>query len=149
MPYHGYYRVGSAVLIGALALVGASCGPRRAKVFPVEGQVLYEGKPATGALVFLQPQADEFVGGTRPFAKVDENGGFRISTYKTADGAAAGTYRVFIFWEKRPLHGDRGEIIPLGVYGDPVMSPLVVEIKEQPNVLAPFAVTSMTPNVPN
>ncbi len=68
---------------------------------------------------------------------VDEEGVFRITTYKHGDGAPAGKYRATVYWQKRG-RGDNGETIPLGRYSEPAMSPLLVEVKEEPNALAAF-----------
>src|SRR5689334_3346285 len=88
----------SAVLaLACAACVG--CGDSRFKpVYPVRGQVLYEGKPAAGASVTFHAVSNVEDPWTKPSAEVDEDGNFVVNTYKAGDGAPAGSYEVTVIW---------------------------------------------------
>lgn len=82
------------VLAGAFL---ASC--RRANehhrplpLWPVEGQVFIDGKPAEGAVIRLHVVPVTSGQTAFPSGVVDVHGQFRISMYKTGDGAPAATY---------------------------------------------------------
>ncbi len=65
------------------------------RVYAVEGIVLFEGKPAEGARVTLYPmnsKRDRYF----PTGKVGPDGTFKLTTYRTDDGAPAGRYMVTI-----------------------------------------------------
>jgi hypothetical protein len=76
-----------------LAAVACSACSREEKVYPVEGQVLVDGKPAARVQVSFQP-----VNGTpdaaRPVGQTDEQGKFTLTTRVGGDGAPVGEYRV-------------------------------------------------------
>jgi hypothetical protein len=124
--------------MGAVALSCASCGHRREKVYPVQGKVFVDGKPATGAVVFFHPESQIFTKGDQPHGVVDGEGVFHLTTYKPKDGAPSGKYKITVFWEKKPEHGDCGEIVPLEAYADPAASPLNAEVPKATTVLEPF-----------
>src|SRR5277367_6459881 len=89
-----------AVMVAALA--GCS-GSDRKKLYPVNGAVFVQGQPAVGARVFFSPAenpADPRA--LRPFAIVDKDGAFRLTTYTAYDGAPAGDYVVIITWSEQP-----------------------------------------------
>ncbi len=65
-------------------------------VYPVRGEVFFNGKPASGAAVHFHPRDEET--GSPAFAIVDEDGSFELSTRGTNDGAEAGDYIVTINW---------------------------------------------------
>lgn len=131
--------------IGLLLTVGfLSCAkaPDHPPVFPVKGRVLYEGKPASGAVVILHSteRPDE---ASRPRARTDANGEFELSTYKTGDGGPAGTYVVTVEWKRPGDHPEQGaELLP-PIYGDPRFSPLRTTVT--PGVNAPV-VLQLTSN---
>ncbi|HBL44956.1 MAG TPA: hypothetical protein DDZ90_16355, partial [Planctomycetaceae bacterium] len=84
------------------------CGCGNSDVRPdlqtVEGRLTINGEPAAGAmLVFYPAQGEEFDSrGSRPRAKVEENGNFQVTTYQSGDGAPAGDYQVGILWFDNP-----------------------------------------------
>jgi hypothetical protein len=53
-----------------------------------------------GGLVILHPLADVELGNAKPHALADENGRFKIYTYRTDDGAPAGEYAVTVLPKK-------------------------------------------------
>jgi hypothetical protein len=70
--------------------------------------VLVDGQPAKGALVAFHP-----VGGAanaiRPVGHVDEQGLFRLTSYKQGDGAPAGEYQVTVTWFLATPSGASGD----------------------------------------
>jgi hypothetical protein len=80
----------------ALGLV-AGCGAAgRVPVFPVQGQVLFNGKPAAGAQVVFHPAGKTGSDALRPTAQVDADGKFTLTTFTSGDGAPAGEYEVTV-----------------------------------------------------
>jgi hypothetical protein len=129
---------------------GCSSPPPGEAVFPVKGQLFYNNKPATGAVVWFHPvnDLDDVTAGNpakdpRPSGIVDEQGNFELSTYGVKDGAPVGRYRVSVMWTKNKGGGDGTEenLLPPH-FMDPRQSTLpIVEVKEQPdNVLVPFRI---------
>src|SRR5262249_49594211 len=137
------FKVGTCgVLLALLAsTLSLSCsGDGRRPVFPVHGQVLFEGKPAPGALVIFHPVNDPDPRAPRPIAPVGKDGGFKPTTYATADGAPAGEYNVTVTWypdvdlqnvSKEDYREPRNGVPD--VYAKPETSGLRVEIKKEPN----------------
>jgi hypothetical protein len=111
----------------AVSLVSCAKAPNHAPVFPVKGRVLYEGRPAPGAVVILH-STDVAPNASRPHARVDANGEFELTTYRAGDGAPAGTYKVTLEWKHAGDHPEQGtELLP-PVYGDPNTSKLTVTV---------------------
>jgi hypothetical protein len=78
------------MLLGLFLLAG--CGGRGVELAPVEGVVLFDGKPIDGAGVMFQP-----VGGGRPaIGTTDSEGKFRLSTFDPGDGAIVGDHLVAV-----------------------------------------------------
>src|SRR4051794_34617537 len=92
-----------AIIGLALAIVAASACSGGKKLYPVHGQVFYDGQPATGAIVVLHPIDDESPAAIRPSGHVDDAGNLKLTSYIAAtrvahDGAPAGEYIVTIAW---------------------------------------------------
>lgn len=95
----------------AVVMVGfvLGCGTRQIgkATYPVSGTLLDSArKPATGATVILQPVIPDDRDLARPMATVGEDGSFRLTTYRTGDGAPEGEYVVTVVWpepRKSPL----------------------------------------------
>jgi hypothetical protein len=85
-------------LLSALVFASLGCGDGRKTLYPVTGEVFVDGKPAQDAFVYFIPvnEADPKV--VHPFARVDENGAFAVTTYNTGDGAPSGDYVVTFKW---------------------------------------------------
>jgi hypothetical protein len=142
------FRLRPCLLLPALLLAASCSGDGRRPVFPVRGQVLYEGKPPPGALVIFHPLNDPDPRAPRAVARVDADGNFTPTTYRTDDGAAAGEYAVTVTWvqevdnqsapkeEQRPPRN----LVP-DRYGKPETSGLRVRIEKGPNQLKPFLLT--------
>ena len=138
----------------ALALWGfvfvAGCS-RVSGFNPVEGKVLWRGKPAAGARVIFHPIL-ETPNQLQPSALVEADGSFHLKTWNPghrgdpADGAPPGEYRATIDWldfsrkaspPKDKLKGYAEDKLK-GRYADPKRSSLQVTVKEGENVLPPF-----------
>lgn len=117
-----------------LAFSVASCAkaPDRPPVYPVQGRVLYEGKPAAGAVVILH-STDEAAKASRPHARTDANGEFELTTYVAGDGAPAAAYVVTVEWKRAEDHPEQGGDLLPAVYSDPNASKLKVTVTPGPN----------------
>jgi hypothetical protein len=85
-------------------------------------------QPAAGAFVVFHAQSPAVAdaAAARPFAYVQEDGSFRLTTYAEGDGAPVGEYGVTIVWESAPRssgprirEGNSGPDRLGGRYGDP------------------------------
>ena len=134
-------RVGFvSVLVFALFLTACTNSDRK-PVFPVQGKVIYRGKPATGARVIFHPQDENGRQSPRPSAEVHPDGTFRLSTYVSQDGAPPGRYAVTIFWASAARIVDTENAGPdqlHGRYSNHKTTPIRVEIVAGANVLDTF-----------
>ena len=135
-----------------VALITASCGRAPGeKVYPVEGKVLFNGKPAAGAVVQFHPELSEqgqALDAVHPTGIVGEDGSFRLTSFGKDDGAPPGEYVVTITWPdgsqrpanigtkpKKGVHADRLK----GRYSS-AKSPIRAEIKKGNNSLPPYEI---------
>jgi hypothetical protein len=139
---HCQDRLCAVAIVGIALSALAGCGqsaPPRVPVYPVQGKVEVNGKPAAGALVLLHPKGDP----SRPPARaeVKPDGTFEASTYAPADGAAEGDYIVTVEWFKAVPKNDDFVIGPNLVpdkYSKPQTSKIEVHVAAQPNQLPPI-----------
>ena len=141
---HNTCRLCTAALSLALLTLLPACGRREKPVFPVEGQVFFQKKPAGEALVILTPkenaELEQWPTGY-PRGTVGEDGSFKISTYRNDDGAPAGVYTVTLMWLVQDERDEETRFDKLqGRYADPATSKIHVEIKSdrQGNKLDPI-----------
>jgi hypothetical protein len=79
------------LLLPALLLTAAGCGGK-GKPVKVEGFVTLDDKPLPGATVTFAP-----VGEGRPASgRTDADGSFRLTTFRSDDGALPGEYKVIV-----------------------------------------------------
>ena len=122
----------SFVLVGAflVGLPACTSGPR---TFPVKGTVMYNGKPVPKGTVLFTPMN----GGSTATGEINEDGTYRLTTYKPGDGACVGEYRVVIMAMEGPLQGDPPvappPIIP-DKYSSLALSDLKATVQEGDNV---------------
>jgi hypothetical protein len=91
------YRLPLVLLLPlAVGLAGCSAGSNREPVFPVQGEVLFQGQPATGAQVVFHPVGNNSLTAVRPSGQVDSTGKFTLTTHAAGDGAPAGDYAVTV-----------------------------------------------------
>jgi hypothetical protein len=140
-----WFRVLRCTLVVGSVLLSTSCNSKveRPELFPVQGQLFLEKRPAHKASLFFHPVGESGPATPRPHATVDESGNFEVGTYQANDGAPPGRYKVTVIWRNPPKAGDEdGEtLIPLR-YMDPAKSGLpMVEIQARPNTLPPIRLT--------
>jgi len=107
-------QVGVALV---LTILGAGCGETRLQVFPVKGQLLWEGQPAAGAVVYFHlttetVDAQNPAKGRRPWGRVAADGTFELTTYVKNDGAPKGRYRVSVYWVKGAGNDEATPLLP-------------------------------------
>src|SRR3954470_16688920 len=88
------------VLMVAVAAVAGCAKSTKVAVYPVTGQVLYDGKPAAGVQVFLFPTSAPMFPEVpaHPHGTTGADGKFALGTYTDSDGAAEGSYQIVLFW---------------------------------------------------
>jgi hypothetical protein len=117
-----------------LALVAAGCfseGERRVAVFPVDGQLLFQGQPAVGAVVSFHPRP----GGPGEAARdavVRDDGHFVPTQPDGAVGLPAGEYALTVRW------GDPASDRLGGKYANPDQPLSTIRVTEGINFLSPF-----------
>lgn len=136
---------GVGLLSVCLVLASGGCRPsqqhERLPVYPVRGQVFYQGRPAVGALVRLHPLPPTPTPPFLPRGLVGADGSFTLTTYDPGDGAPAGDYAVSLDWRRKHTEEESEEGLSLlpARYCRPETSGLQVTIRPQEqNDLAPF-----------
>ena len=86
----------AVAVFSPVVFLGASCGPKLPPLFPVNGQVSFNGKPTPGALVVFLPVDAKDAQAPRPSGSVRDDGTFSLSTYPGQEGAPEGDYHVVI-----------------------------------------------------
>jgi hypothetical protein len=130
----------------AAALFCVSCSGSR--LHTVQGKVLYQGKPAKGALVVFHPKGNDSLSAIRPTGITGEDGTFTLTSGKEA-GAAAGEYVVSITWPEEPLAAKDAPKITMeapppppdrlkGRYANRETPALTANVKSGTNQLEPF-----------
>jgi hypothetical protein len=84
-----------ALVAGMYYLYTSLFGAGKRTVYPVEGVVMFQGKPAVGARVTFIP-IDKSKDRYFPTGKVGEDGSFKLTTYEPDDGAPVGKYQVTV-----------------------------------------------------
>ena len=136
-------------------LLLASCGSDEPEpplaAYPVEGQVLFQGKPTPLARIEFHP-----IGGSpelqkfRPTAQADDEGRFQISTFGLRDGAPEGQYKVTVVWngpdpgtDLQTVNTDEFSYAPNRLdnkYAEANTTPLTATISSGANKLEPLHV---------
>ena len=135
--------LGRGVVVLSLAFLGPACGSGKMPLYPAEGKVFFNDKPAQGAIVWLHPVGASDPAAPRPRGRADKDGVYRLGTFGTSDGAPAGKYQVTVFWTAESKTGDMdGKNLLPTRYQDPQHSGLpVIEIKEGANQLPALRLT--------
>jgi hypothetical protein len=124
-----------------LSLLSSACSSQK-RIYAVSGKVLYEGRPAVGAVVQFHPKSDEDKGQLSPRGEVGTDGTFQLTTFEFEDGAPAGEYAVTVFWGKPSKGGDGyDKILVPSRYLKPETSGLSAVVPEQDTILKPFILT--------
>ena len=131
--------LGAACITLAAACTGCSDG--RPEVHPVRGQVFVEKKPAARGTVTFHPVADtpeKF----RPTGQIDEQGNFKLTTFKEGDGAPAGDYRVTVVRYLATRRSPNEDPVPVNHlpprYGQAETTELRATVGKGNNAIEPF-----------
>jgi hypothetical protein len=122
---------GLFLIVMSAAVVGcSSSAPPLPAVVPVQGKILLaSGEPLRGGRLIFSPK--ESLGGIEPFADVDKDGSFTVTTYQLNDGCVPGQYVVsvtpYAFKSGTPVKLPIAQQIP-SRYLSSEKSDLVVEI---------------------
>lgn len=135
-------RCGMLLLGLAASLACLGCGQDwQAPTHPAKGQITINGEPPVGAVVELHSTGEQpDVRNSRPWAIVQADGSYTLTTYETADGAPIGQYAVIVKWPpdvSKPSLEDRLR----GAYARSERSRWKVTIAEGDNELPPIAIT--------
>ncbi len=149
----GFRSRGSKLLLATISVLSLSaCDSTpegRVAVHPVSGQVQFQGKPLSGAVVTFYPADEGQVGKDvpRPTGRTNAEGKYELTTYALADGAPTGSYLVAISSLPPPktetgLFNNLKAPLPVdilkGKYLDPQKSGLKAELKEDTSQVPPF-----------
>lgn len=134
-----------AILSFVLPLFAAAIGcsqSDRVPVYPVEGQLSFNGAPLSNAFVVLHPRAptDKRVLAAR--AQTDAAGKFQVTTYEQADGAAEGEYAITVesFKPIKTANGlEPGPNILPPKFARPDSSGITVTVAKGKNTLDPIS----------
>ncbi len=126
-------------IVVLLCLCPLGCGKRGIKVYPVRGEVYFNGEPAAGATIHFHPVDKK--AGPPAYATVNEDGAYSLTTFKSDDGAAAGDYVVTINWlEETEVDGETifGKDRLGGFYAKPDISKLKATVSPGDNEIDRF-----------
>lgn len=127
-----------------IALAAAGCGKStndRVKVYPTNGQILWQGRPLAGAMVVLHPKGARDPRSLPARAATDKDGRFHATTYETADGAPAGEYAVTVQYYPLKRQGESYVPGPNSLpqkYANPATTDLSIRVAEAPTTLQPL-----------
>ncbi|MEX2174793.1 MAG: hypothetical protein WD872_10555 [Pirellulaceae bacterium] len=97
--------------VAAGACVGCGGEEWHAETYPARGRITINGAAPAGAVVELQATGEAAdVRNSRPWAVVQDDGSYTLSTYEIGDGAPAGEYAISIKWPpdvSKPSLADR------------------------------------------
>lgn len=144
--YRSVVQMHAAPLILLMAVATGACvgcggEDWQAQTHPAHGRITINGEPPQGAVVELHSAGEQAdVRNSRPWAVVQEDGSYTLTTYATGDGAPAGDYVLTIKWPpdvSKPSLADR-----LGnAYSNPERSQWKATVSEGENELPPVEIT--------
>ena len=128
----------SAAILLVTFMAGCGGPDWQVATYPASGSVFINGKPAEGAVVELhavgeQPDARN----SRPWAIVQSDGNYSLSTYEKQDGAPSGSYAITLRWPPSANEPTLDDQLS-GQYSTAAMSPWKVTIGEESNNLPPI-----------
>ena len=86
-------RVSVALALALLPLPSSGCGPANVPLHPVEGRILFKGKPVVEALVVFHPHDGGPLAAHKPLAQTGPDGRFQLALDKSPH-ILPGWYRV-------------------------------------------------------
>lgn len=135
-----------ALLLGtASAFTSAGCGGEdwQAETYPARGRITINGESPAGAVIELHSIGEQpDVRNSRPWAVVQGDGSYALSTYEQGDGAPPGEYAVAVRWPpdvSQPSLADRLG----GAYANAQKSPWKVTIDAEDNELPLIEITGV------
>lgn len=121
-----------AVTLCAVLIPGCTQNSNRTvAVYPVDGQLIFRGKPAVDAIVAFHPTVTDGSSVTTT-AEVDFNGHFVVAQPDGAVGLPEGVYKLTATWPD----DDRDRFN--GKYADPAKPLLEISVKPGINLLPPI-----------
>ncbi len=148
---HNYLSVRTLLSI-VLLCTATGCGKSgwQASTYPVSGVIKINGEsPEKAVLIFHSTAGPVDRRHSEPWAIVESDGSFEISTYKDGDGAPKGEYAVTLYWPAYSFMDAPDRL--KGVYND-VNSPLTtVLVTSGENHLPSIELTNvkLAPPVPS
>lgn len=125
----------------AIACLGCGGEDWQAETYPAHGRVTINGEPAGGAVVELHSTGEEpDARNSRPWAIVQEDGSYTLSTYEKGDGAPVGDYVVTLRWPPQASEPTLADRLG-GAYSNASRSERKVAITEGDNDLPPIEIT--------
>lgn len=128
----------ACLLLAGLCGLLTGCGDTsKPAVVPATGNVTFKKtKPAGGALIVFHPTdpALEKQMGGKPFATVQEDGTFKLTSYAEGDGAPEGEYGVTVQWNAKPKDGK----MSLSSEGGGASGPSMINQAKYGNPAQPF-----------
>ncbi|MCR9119167.1 MAG: carboxypeptidase-like regulatory domain-containing protein [bacterium] len=133
-------RIGCLLIMTSFVGCGSMASDKwtegRAKLVPVKGVVLLDGKPIAGANVNFHSQTEELTA----YAMTDAQGGFVLTTYDSGDGVVVGAHKVSV---------KKLEVKTVMDPEDPERGPISSEeIWHTPRVYASESATPLTIEIP-
>ena len=144
IPFRSHYAPRVLFAFAAILVCTSCARTDRPPLFPVQGEVYYQGKPAAGASVFFLPidRATSLASEGVPYGVVGADGTFHLGTFAADDGAPAGDYSVTVIWETQPASRDDEalNLLPRR-YASPATSGLRARVVKGETKLDPFRLT--------
>ena len=134
-----FYR--SVILVVLFSFLVGCGSQKRIPTFPVSGKVLVNGKPAADLFVYFHPTPKKDDQSFIPFAQTDENGDFKLNTFKNGDGVPAGDFLVTFEWNEKSgtfKNQFQGPDRLKGKFSKPESSTFKVTITNESTILEPF-----------
>ena len=101
-------------MAGLLLFTAVGCGgPETEPPVPVSGKIMYKGKPVDGAQVTFLSKAQ--TGGRSASGRTGADGAFKLTTFKTDDGAIPGDYAITVSKSEKTTSQETD--VAKGVYG--------------------------------
>lgn len=127
-----------AFLIGCLGCTSAGNSASMERTVPVSGKIALDGKPLKNATIMFWPLKEKGNESTsQPYAEADAQGNYQLILGvgdDKRDGSPLGWYRVVVEAFEAPKAGldIPPRLLSPEKYADPLSSPLVVEVVENP-----------------
>jgi hypothetical protein len=138
--------VGVFICSGLVGVAGCGESGERIPVYPVSGQVVYDGKPAAGVQVYFVPTSAPMVPRipSNPHAVTGPDGRFKITTYDENDGAPEGGYQVLLIWPEVVTESEESTKDKLFGWFDGAHTKLKIDVKTGSNEMPPIAIKAIT-----